>query len=102
MYAIVDIFGKQYKVEKGKFIYTGRINKKVGNSIDFTNVLFTENKGKINVGKPVISGAKVTGEILDHIKDDKIIVFKKKRRKGYKIKNGHRQSLSKVLIKNIK
>jgi len=102
MYAIVEISGKQYKVEKDKFIYTNLINEKIGKSIDFTDVLFIENKGKINLGKPLISGAKVTGEILEHLKDDKKIVFKKKRRKGYKTKNGHRQLLSKVLIKNIK
>ena len=102
MYAIVEISGKQYKVEKDKFIYTNKINEKIGKSIDFTDVLFIENKGKINLGKPLISGAKVTGEILEHLKDGKKIVFKKKRRKGYKTKNGHRQLLSKVLIKNIK
>ena len=81
MYAIVEISGKQYKVEKDKFIYTNKINEKIGKSIDFTDVLFIENKGKINLGKPLISGAKVTGEILEHLKDDKKIVFKKKRRK---------------------
>ena len=102
MYAIVEILGKQYKVEKDKFIYTDRIDAKVGKTISFTDVLFIENKGKINLGKPLISGSKVTGEVLEHLKDDKKIVFKKKRRKGYATKNGHRQLLSKVLIKSIK
>lgn len=102
MYAIVEISGKQYKVEKDKFIYTDKLDEKVGKKIDFKNVLFIENKGKISLGKPLISGSKVVGEILAHLKDDKKIVFKKKRRKGYKTKNGHRQLLSKVLIKSIK
>ena len=102
MYAIVEISGKQFKVEKNKFIYTDKVEPKSGKKIEFNNVLFISNKGKVKIGKPTIKGSKVTGEILDQLKDDKVIVFKKKRRKGYKVKNGHRQQMTKILIKDIK
>ena len=102
MYAIVDISGKQFKVEKNKYIYTDKIDPKSGKKVEFDNVLFISDKGKAKIGKPVIKGSKVTGEILDQVKDDKVFVFKKKRRKGYKVKNGHRQQLTKILIKEIK
>ena len=102
MYAIVDISGKQFKVEKNKFIYTDKIVPKSGKKVEFSNVLFISDKGKAKIGKPIVKGSKVTGEILDQVKDDKVIVFKKKRRKGYKVKNGHRQELTKILIKEIK
>ena len=102
MYAIVEISGKQFKVEKNKFIYTDKVEPKSGKKIEFNNVLFISNKGKVKIGKPTIKGSKVTGEILDQLKDDKVIVFKKKRRKGYKVKNGHRQQITKILIKDIK
>ena len=102
MYAIVDISGKQFKVEKNKYIYTDKIDPKSGKKVEFDNVLFISGKGKAKIGKPVIKGSKVTGEVLDQVKDDKVLVFKKKRRKGYKVKNGHRQQLTKILIKEIK
>ena len=102
MYAIVEISGKQFKVEKNKFNYTDKVEPKSGKKIEFNNVLFISNKGKVKIGKPTIKGSKVTGEILDQLKDDKVIVFKKKRRKGYKVKNGHRQQMTKILIKDIK
>ncbi len=102
MYAIVDISGKQFKVEKNKFIYTDKIDSKEGKKVEFNNVLFISEKGKVTIGKPTIKGSKVTGEVLSQLKDDKVIVFKKKRRKGYKVKNGHRQSMTKILIKDIK
>jgi large subunit ribosomal protein L21 len=102
MYAIVDISGKQFKVEKNKFIYTDKIDSKEGKKVEFNNVLFISEKGKIKIGKPTIKGSKVTGEVLSQLKDDKVIVFKKKRRKGYKVKNGHRQLITKILIKDIK
>ena len=101
MYAIVDIAGKQYKVEKDKFIYTDELIWNVGSNVDFENVLFVVNAYKIVIGTPSLKGAKISGKILDHVKDDKKIVFKKKRRKGYKKKNGHRQELTKVLIESI-
>lgn len=102
MYAIVDIAGKQFKVTQDQFLYTPKLEGEEGASVEFDRVLLVDNDGKIKVGAPTISGAKVTGKILSQLKDDKVIVFKKKRRKGYKVKNGHRQSLTKVLIENIK
>ena len=75
---------------------------KSGKKIEFNNVLFISNKGKVKIGTPTIKGSKVTGEVLTQLKDDKVIVFKKKRRKGYKVKNGHRQQITKILIKDIK
>ena len=102
MYAIVDISGKQFKVEKNKFIYTDKIDSKEGKKIEFDNVLFISEKGKVKIGNPTIKGSKVIGKILFQLKDDKVTVFKKKRRKGYKVKNGHRQQMTKILIKDIK
>ena len=102
MYAIVEISGKQFKVEKNKFIYTDKVEPKSGKKVEFNNVLLISDKGKIKLGKPTVKGSKVTGEILSQLKDDKVIVFKKKRRKGYKVKNGHRQQMTKILIKDIK
>ncbi len=99
MYAIVDIAGRQTKVEGGKFIYTNKLSGIEGDAVEFANVLLTDDlNGKVNVGLPFISNLKVTGKILGHVKGDKLIVFKKKRRKGYKKKNGHRQEYTKVLI----
>tara|TARA_B100001778_G_scaffold272607_1_gene234842 strand:- start:3846 stop:4154 length:309 start_codon:yes stop_codon:yes gene_type:complete len=102
MYAIVEISGKQFKVEKNKFIYTDKVEPKSGKKVEFDNVLLISDKGKIKLGKPTVKGSKVTGEVLSQLKDDKVIVFKKKRRKGYKVKNGHRQQMTKILIKDIK
>ena len=101
MYAIVEIAGQQFKIEKDQQIFVHRLDNKEGSKVEFDKVLFIENDGKFNVGAPVISGAKVTAKVLDHVKGDKVIVFKKKRRKGYKVKNGHRQSFTKILIENI-
>jgi len=101
MYAIVEIAGQQFKVEKDKYIYTHRLSSEEGDAVEFDNVLLVDNEGSIDVGTPVLSGAKVKGKVLEHVKGDKVIVFKKKRRKGYKVKNGHRQLFSKVLIEEI-
>ncbi len=101
MYAIVDIAGKQHKVEAGKFIYTNRLEGAEGAKVEFDQVLLVSSEGKTEVGVPVVSGAKVSATILGHLKDDKVLIFKKKRRKGYRKFQGHRQSLSKVLIENI-
>ena len=101
MYAIVEIAGKQYKAESNKFIYVDKLSGNDGDQIDFGKVLLVDNGGQITVGAPVIEGAKVAGKILGQHKADKVIVFKKKRRKGYKKKNGHRQQYTKVLIENI-
>lgn len=102
MYAIVNIAGKQLKVEKDKFVYAPLLEGEEGASVDFKDVLLVDNDGKVKVGAPKVKGASVSGKILEHVKDDKVIVFKKKRRKGYKVKNGHRQQYSKVLIEDIK
>jgi len=101
MYAIVEIAGQQFKVEKDRYIYTHRLKVEEGENIEFDSVLLTDDNGTVNVGTPTVEGAKVTGKVLEHLKGDKVIVFKKKRRKGYKIKNGHRQHLTKLLIENI-
>ena len=102
MYAIVEISGKQFKVEKNKFIYTDKVEPKSGKKVEFDNVLLISDKGKIKLGKPTVKGSKVTGEVLSQLKDDKVIVFKKKRMKWYKVKNVHRQLMTKILIKDIK
>ena len=101
MYAIVEIAGQQFKVEKDQQIFAHRLEAKEGSKIDFDKVLLMDNAGKVNVGAPVIKGAKVTAKVLEHLKGDKVIVFKKKRRKGYKVKNGHRQYLTKLEILKI-
>lgn len=101
MYAIVEIAGQQFKVEKDRFIYTHRLQVEEGENVEFDSVLLTDDNGTVNVGTPKVAGAKVTGKVLEHLKGDKVIVFKKKRRKGYKVKNGHRQYLTKLLIEDI-
>jgi large subunit ribosomal protein L21 len=100
MYAIVNIGGKQYKAEKDQFIYTNRLEGKEGSKIEL-DVLLIGGDDKIEVGTPLVKGAKVSAKILSHLKDDKVIVFHKKRRKGYQKSNGHRQYLTKVLIEKI-
>lgn len=102
MYAIVDIAGKQYKAEKDKFLYAPLMSEKEGAKVAFEKVLLVDNEGKIKVGAPNVKGASVSAKVLEHVKGDKVIVFKKKRRKGYKVKNGHRQQFSKILIEDIK
>ena len=98
MYAIVEIAGHQYKVEKDQRIFVNRLEDKEGSKVNFENVLLIEDKGKVTVGAPAIKGAKVSAKIESHLKADKVIVFKKKRRKGYKVKNGHRQYLTQLTI----
>ena len=101
MYAIVDIAGSQFKVEKDKFVYAPKLEGEEGASVTFDNVLLLDNDGKVEVGTPSVKGAKVSGKILSHGQGDKVLVFKMKRRKGYKKKNGHRQQFTKVLIEGI-
>ena len=101
MYAIVDIAGKQFKVTKDQPIYAPKMEGEAGAAVTFDQVLLLDDDGKVNVGTPQIKGAKVSGKILEHVKGDKVIVFKKKRRKGYKKKNGHRQDFTKVMIEKI-
>lgn len=101
MYVIVEIAGKQFKAEKGRKLYVNRLQGDEGSSVSFDKVLLTDNDGQVKVGSPVVEGASVSAKIVRHLKDDKIIVFKKKLRKGYKVKNGHRQYLTQVLIEDI-
>ena len=101
MYAIVNIAGKQFKVTQDQFVYAPLMEGEEGASVEFSNVLLLDNEGKIEVGAPLVKGAKVSGKIIGHVKGDKVIVFKKKRRKGYKVRNGHRQQFTKVLIEKI-
>ena len=101
MYAIVDIAGQQFKVEKDQHIFVHRLEATEGSKINFDKVLLTDDSGKVNVGAPVIKGAQITAKVIEHLKGDKVIVFKKKRRKGYKVKNGHRQYLTKLEILKI-
>jgi large subunit ribosomal protein L21 len=102
MYAIVEIAGQQFKVAKDQQIFVHRLDAKEGDKIDFANVLLTETNGKVNVGAPAIDGAKVSASVVRHVKGDKVIVFHKKRRKGYEKKNGHRQSFTEIKITDIK
>ena len=102
MYAIVDIKGHQFKVEQGQKLYVNRMEQEPGESVEIKEVLLIDNDGKVAVGKPFVKGASVSVKVLDHLKDDKIIVFKKKRRKGYRVKNGHRQALSQIEVEAIK
>jgi large subunit ribosomal protein L21 len=101
MYAIVDIAGKQFKVAKDQYIYAPKMEGDAGASVSFDKVLLVDNGGSIQVGAPTVNGVKVSGTILEHVKGNKVIVFKKKRRKGYAVKNGHRQQFTKVQIENI-
>ena len=101
MYAIVEIAGQQFKVAKDQKVYVHRLQGEAGSKITFDNVLLLDNEGSVVIGAPAIEGASVTAQILSHLKGDKVIVFKKKRRKGYKKKNGHRQYLSEIQIESI-
>jgi large subunit ribosomal protein L21 len=101
MYAIVEIAGQQFKVEEGKKIFVQLLDLEEGKKIDFDQVLLIEDEGKITIGEPVIKDAFVEGKVIDQVRGDKVIVFKKKRKKGYRIKNGHRQNFTRVEIVSI-
>ena len=101
MYAIVDIAGQQFKVEKGQEVFVHRLDGEEGTSMEFDKVLLVDNDGAVSVGTPTVEGAKIAAKILSHERADKVVVFKKKRRKGYQKSSGHRQDLSKVLIESI-
>ena len=101
MYAIVEISGKQFKVEKKQKLFVNRIDAEEGKKVSFDNVLMFSDGNKLSIGSPVVSGVKVDAKVLKHLKSDKVIVFKKKRRKGYKVKNGHRQSITQIEINDI-
>jgi len=101
MNAIVDIAGQQFKVEKGQKLFVHRLEGEAGDTVEFSNVLLLDNEGQVSVGTPKVEGASVSAKILEHMKGDKVLVFKKKRRKGYQKLNGHRQYLSKIEIEDI-
>ena len=101
MYAIVDIAEQQFKVETGKQIFVNRQAAEVGSALSFDKVLLLDNEGDVKVGAPYIDGAAVKATVVEHCKGDKVIIFKKKRRKGYQKKNGHRQYLTKLQIEGI-
>jgi large subunit ribosomal protein L21 len=101
MYAIVEIAGHQYKVQKDQLVYVNRLHSDEGAKVSFDNVLLIDNNGSITVGAPAISGAQVTAKIEQHLKGDKVIIFKKKRRKGFRKKNGFRASLTQIRIEGI-
>ena len=101
MYAIVEIGGQQLKVEEKAKVYVNLMDAEEGSTVDFDRVLLVDNEGKVTVGKPVVEGAKVSAKVLTHVKGDKVLVFKKKRRKGYQKMNGHRQQFTRVQIESI-
>ena len=101
MYAIVEIAGQQFKVEKDQKYFVHQLEGKPGSKVTFENVLLLDDKGKVSVGAPAVNGVQVTAKIEQHLLGDKVIVFKKKRRKGYKVKNGHRQPITEIIIQGI-
>ncbi|MCA6423356.1 MAG: 50S ribosomal protein L21 [Flavobacterium sp.] len=101
MYAIVEIAGQQFKVSKDLKVYVHRLTNEEGSKVSFDKVLLLDDNGNVTLGAPAIEGASVEAKVLQHLKGDKVIVFKKKRRKGYKKRNGHRQSLTQIVIEGI-
>ena len=101
MYAIVEIAGHQFKVEKDQRVFVNRLTTEEGKKVSFDNVLLIGDGNNVTIGAPAIDGAQVSAKVLKHLKGDKVIVFKKKRRKGYRVKNGHRQSLTEIVIEGI-
>ena len=101
MYAIVEISGKQFKVEKKQKLFVNRLDVAEGKKISFDNVLMVNDGSKLSIGTPNVSGVQVDAKVLKHLKSDKVIVFKKKRRKGYKVRNGHRQAITEIEISDI-
>ena len=101
MNAIVEISGKQYNVGKNTKLFVDKLQEKEGSKITFDNVLMVDNGSNTKIGNPVVIGASVEAKIVKHFKDKKVIVFKKKRRKGYKVKNGHRQQMTEIIIEKV-
>jgi large subunit ribosomal protein L21 len=101
MYAIVEIAGQQFRVEQGQQLFVHRLKANEGDTIELKNVLLKADNGNLSVGMPMLTNASVKAKVLEHLKGDKIVVFKKKRRKGYRVKNGHRQLLTKIQIESI-
>jgi len=102
MYAIVEIAGQQFKVEKGNKFFVHRLENEEGSEVTFDKVLLLDDNNKVTVGTPVVEKAQVSAKVLRHCKGDKVLVFKKKRRKGYQTLNGHRQYLTEIEIQDIK
>jgi large subunit ribosomal protein L21 len=101
MYAIVNIAGQQFKVQENTPVFVHRLEANEGDSVNFDQVLLVDNNGSVKVGAPTVAGASVSAKVLSHLKGDKVIVFKKKRRKGYRKLNGHRQQFTKIQIEKI-
>jgi len=101
MYAIVEMAGQQFKVAKDQKVYVHRLQTEEGKKITFDKVLLLDDGGNVTIGAPVIEGAAVEAKVVKHLKGDKVIVFKKKRRKGYRVKNGHRQHLTEIVVEGI-
>jgi len=101
MYAIVEIAGQQFKVERGNKVYVHRLEANEGAKLEFDKVLLVGNGDKVSVGNPTVDGARVAATVINHLKGDKVIVFKKKRRKGYQKWNNHRQSFTQILIQGV-
>ena len=101
MFAIVEIAGQQLKVEEGQEVFVHHLDAQEGDKVTFDNVLLIDRDGNTTVGTPKVSGSAVAATVLGHQKGDKVIVFKKKRRKGYRVKNGHRQSFTKIKVETI-
>jgi len=102
MYAIVEIAGQQFKVSKDQKVYVHRLANEEGSKVSFEKVLLLDDNGNVTLGAPAIEGASVEAKVLQHLKGDKVIIFRKKRRKGYVKRNGHRQSFTKITITDIK
>ena len=101
MYAIVEIAGQQFKIEKDQKIYVHRLKAEEGSEVQFDRVMLVADNGSVKVGTPTVSGAEVSATVLQHLKGEKVLVFKKKRRKGYQTLNGHRQYLTSIQINGI-
>ncbi len=101
MYVVVDMAGQQFKVEQGQEVFVNRLEGEEGDKVKFDKILLVDNDGKVKVGKPLVKGAVIDAQIVSHVRGDKVVVFKKKRRKGYQKSNGFRKDLSKVLIEKI-
>jgi large subunit ribosomal protein L21 len=101
MYAIVEIAGQQFKVEKDKKLFVHQLEASEGDSVEFEKVLLVDNDGQVAVGTPTVKGAKITAKVLAHVQGDKVLVFKKKRRKSYQKMNGHRQHFTQIQVETI-
>lgn len=101
MYAIVEIAGQQFKVQPNQYVYVHRLDAEAGAVLSFDKVLLVDNNGSVKVGAPTVSGATVSGKVLEHVRGEKVLVFKKKRRKGFRKSRGHRQDFTKVMIESI-